>query len=235
MTESCRERAHFICTSRKVTPDMALEMTDLYWAAGFLEGEGTFTASGTTPVLHCSQVQKYPLEKLQGLFGGKIEWLFHKQGIWRWRLPCAQSAGVMMTLYTLMSPRRKFQIEQALMKFKSSGHRNTKENRVCKNGHAIVGDNVFSSSKGVVCKKCRSDRTQEYHVAWIKKFIHDAAYRESYFSARTGKTCKYGHAITPENTFVSPTCVACALCKREWGRRSAQRKRAKANMLGATL
>jgi len=47
---------------------------DIAWAAGFIEGEGTFGASkhGGIHIAVC-QIQLEPLERLQRLFGGIIK------------------------------------------------------------------------------------------------------------------------------------------------------------------
>ena len=46
-------------------------LNDLYWSAGFLEGEGAFMKNGTGGiVVTASQVQKEPLDRLYKLFGG---------------------------------------------------------------------------------------------------------------------------------------------------------------------
>src|SRR5262249_16159364 len=44
---------------------------DLRWAAGFLEGEGSFSCRSSLQVC-ATQVQTWPLERLRDLFGGAI-------------------------------------------------------------------------------------------------------------------------------------------------------------------
>lgn len=109
-----------------VSPDRA----SLTWAAGFLEGEGSFTRSGGKPGkfglgpscerITCRQIQRWPLDKLQALFGGSITLVRPKTNpisvkpIWNWNISGARARGVIYTLFTFMSPARKQQIRNAL-------------------------------------------------------------------------------------------------------------------------
>jgi hypothetical protein len=95
-------------------------MEDLFWVAGFLEGEGSFRCKPTLTVC-ASQVQLWPLEKLQSLFGGGISSNGTKRQVENghqlchmWHLSGYRAAALSMTLYSLMSPRRQQQIATAL-------------------------------------------------------------------------------------------------------------------------
>jgi len=45
----------------------------LHWAAGFLEGEGTFGFRGATATIHAAQTENpAPLGRLLALFGGSV-------------------------------------------------------------------------------------------------------------------------------------------------------------------
>lgn len=94
---------------------------DLEWAAGFLEGEGSFLYNhnrktlsngrkkdtGTQEVSATQVHTSEPLNKLQALFGGTVRGE-------DWRVTGPRARGVMMTLYPLVSSRRKEQIRRAL-------------------------------------------------------------------------------------------------------------------------
>ena len=101
--------------SEKHTPHASItpHLRDLGWAAGFLEGEGSFAKNGRSSRTEASQVQREPLERLVRYFGGMIidQPKYHQH---RWCTYGARSRGVMMTLYSLMSPRRQQQIRAAL-------------------------------------------------------------------------------------------------------------------------
>lgn len=95
---------------------------DLHWAAGFLEGEACFGSNQRTPQVQVAQVQKFPVDQLLRFFGGSLA-RYPARGrsrqLWRWSVCGARARGLMMTLYSLMSPDRQTQILAAL-KRKSS-------------------------------------------------------------------------------------------------------------------
>lgn len=96
-------------------------LPDLHWAAGFLEGEGCFTPASSTgsssDSIDAKQVQKWPLERLRELFGGRIvhrpRSRPHWSDAWVWRVHGPRARGVMLTLYGLLSPRRQERIREA--------------------------------------------------------------------------------------------------------------------------
>ena len=53
---------------------MSASREELAWAAGFIDGEGSFTShnGGTYPRLSATQAHKEPLERLQKLWGGTV-------------------------------------------------------------------------------------------------------------------------------------------------------------------
>lgn len=112
---------------RRATPTATKSPTscELHWAAGFLEGEGYCSGWSGSTYYGAGQVQREPLERLQSIFGGSLtlepERQQHPNGIrskpmYRWRVAGARARGVMMTLYSLFSPRRKSQIRRTLCK-----------------------------------------------------------------------------------------------------------------------
>lgn len=103
---------------------MDVTIRQIHWTAGFLEGDGSFlfTKKGY-PYVAAAQVQKWPLGKLQGLFGGPIsrrEAMGNSSAIHTWTLTGANAVGLMMTLYSLMSDGRKAQIKKALDVWKAN-------------------------------------------------------------------------------------------------------------------
>ena|ERR1041385_476234 len=97
---------------------------DLYWAAGFLDGEGCFTVyTDCYPRLSAGQTERWPLERLQEIFGGNIRPVKAEQNklarkdYWVWTLSGMGGRGVMMTLYCLLSPRRQDRIREVLSKW----------------------------------------------------------------------------------------------------------------------
>lgn len=113
-----------------------IAMNDLYWVAGFLEGEGCFMALNQrrkwqkvtypyyVPVIDVAQVNLEPLKKLNSLFNGGIFRLVKPVGNCQqahaWRLNGRKAIALMMTLWPLMSERRRKQIELAIERWKSN-------------------------------------------------------------------------------------------------------------------
>jgi len=113
-----------------------IDMRELYWAAGFIEGEGYFGSpiahKGTghsAPRIIVAQKDIQPLNRLSCVFGvaGKYK---TKSGVTNWTLYGNKAIGVMMTLWPLMSDRRRIQIERVIASWK--------QNRSCKERAAMV-------------------------------------------------------------------------------------------------
>src|SRR5690349_4872218 len=84
-------------------------MRDLAWAAGFIEGEGSFSNNGTVAAV---QRSPEPLEMLLALFGGSLRLERKHRGgfapttrMWIWRTNGARGRGVAMTLYPFLTTR----------------------------------------------------------------------------------------------------------------------------------
>lgn len=122
-------------------------MNHLWWAAGFIEGEGTFYFDRRAVTLRVPQVQREPLERLQALFGGDIGYRgvdrvqMGRQPIFIYRCSGARAVGVAMTLYSMMSPGRKFQIRRALAQWRVYPGRKW---TTCRKGHPYVEGSHWS-------------------------------------------------------------------------------------------
>lgn len=94
-------------------PDAAREPSavDIAWAAGFLEGEGSFTAT-SSPIVTATQVNREPLERLQEIFGGSIKYhASQAHPAYYWRACGNRARTVMDAVYELLSQRRRSQID----------------------------------------------------------------------------------------------------------------------------
>lgn len=93
---------------------------DIGWIAGFLEGEGSFLggpARGNGAQVVANQLQREPLDRLATMLGGRVvcrKKTKAKNYIHEWRVSSNRARGIMLTVYSLMSPRRKAQIRRAL-------------------------------------------------------------------------------------------------------------------------
>lgn len=145
-------------------------VTQLAWAAGFLEGEGSFGNHGGTPRVSAAQVQKEPLDRLAAMFGGHM-WLKengsgfpNSKPLWTWTLNKQRSAEVMMTLFSFMSPKRKDEIEAALKAWKAARSVRKAGGKKCLRGHSIEGDNAMHIHGRTypTCRTCKNAVRQEW-------------------------------------------------------------------------
>ena len=123
----------------------------LNWAAGFLEGEGSFrfhrnNSGGSTPEVTAVQVQREPLDRLRLSFGGNISWRSNKgRGIHTWQLCGPTAIGLMMSIYGLMSPTRKVRIREAIDAWRAAPGKGIgpKSRMHCPHGHPYDDANTI--------------------------------------------------------------------------------------------
>ncbi|MDE1840213.1 MAG: hypothetical protein KGH87_09890, partial [Thaumarchaeota archaeon] len=137
---------------------------DLYWAAGFIEGEGTFGFTHS-PRVSVGQVQREPLERLQRMFGGSIRLDGRKHPINVWGVYGSRAAGLMMTLYPLMSTRRKGRIFEVLTVWRTRFLRNGRGAH-CRRGHEWTEENTYRPPNGrrKFCRSCTEFRKKEKYA-----------------------------------------------------------------------
>lgn len=91
---------------------------DIGWAAGFIEGEGSFKKIKTTPRIEASQVNREPVLRLQRLFGGSLKHYHnHKPTwchIWHWYVNGARALECLDKIFPLLSKKRKKQARKIL-------------------------------------------------------------------------------------------------------------------------
>lgn len=139
---------------------MSISTRSLYWTAGFLEGDGHFCFSKARHLqIQATQVQRWPVDKLQGMFGGSIS--VHDpnrpnhQIVHRWTLTGTHAAGLMMMLYSLMTVARKEQIKKSLAGWKEKEIQH-KYVTHCPQGHAYTPENTYRYKNMRQCKTCRA-------------------------------------------------------------------------------
>ena len=153
-----------------------LTTATLAWTAGFLEGEGSFSfhqirtrKAGASPRVSAYQVQREPLDRIRLAFGGNIYWRPTRgaQGIHMWELNGPLAIGLMMTLYALMSPRRREQISTTIAAWRSRPgkgiHHRAKTH--CPKGHPYDAENTivrktkWGAGRGIgrQCRLCVKD------------------------------------------------------------------------------
>lgn len=135
---------------------------ELAWAAGFLEGEGSFLNYGS-PSVTAAQVHPEPIERLNRMFPGTVSQRkthgFSDKTITVWKANSGLSVEIMMTLYTLMSPKRKGEIEVCLDRWKQSRLMKRRGTGKCGRGHSLTPENVYIvQGKYQKCRACRTLR-----------------------------------------------------------------------------
>ena len=144
---------------------MSVNTLDLHWASGFLEAEGSFHFSKQKHLhVAASQVQTEPLKRLKRIFGGNIynhqkaRTPNHRDTL-QWMAVGSRAAGVCMTLYSLMSEKRKGQIKEALEGWKSTGIKPQHWTH-CKHGHEFTEASIYMWRGKRNCRICRNLNAQ---------------------------------------------------------------------------
>lgn len=103
---------------KQALPSVAAAEIDYAWAAGFLEGEGSFCGKNGTdprPRVSAGQRERDPLQRLFTLFGGAIyDSIKQERPYYTWLLRGQTGRDLMLKLLPLMSVRRQEQIRAAL-------------------------------------------------------------------------------------------------------------------------
>ena len=170
---------------------MPISQRDLGWAAGFIEGEGYFDKNYGSPAIVVGQVQREPLERLVRLFGGSIttgnKLRGHQQATLKWRRGGPSGRGIMMTMYGLMSPRRRQQIKSVLDAWRARPVDRQYRSH-CPRGHPYSGDNLEWQKKKNphrriqgcrMCRTCRLEAVARYAIVRSARGKEQRAHRRS--------------------------------------------------------
>lgn len=193
---------------------------ELYWAAGFLEGEGSFSGHTRTARVSAWQVQKEPLGRLQRMFGGTIRYIQRRNAppthsaVHTWEITGGKARGVIMTLYALMSPKRQGQMNRALFVWLTTMPAGCVKTH-CPQGHAYTAENTYVFPNGArQCRTCANlshKRTRAKTKALWQ--LEQAPVLEQQRDW-TVTHCRKGHERTPENTYQPPHGPAqCRICR----------------------
>jgi len=122
------------------------------WLAGFLDGEGCFYMNRSTARVQIAQKDPWPLLKVQQMIGGRF---YSVKGSIPGRryhalfLTGRRAIAVMMTVYSLMSPRRQAKIAEIIGTYRgilTRGKCNLKTH--CKHGHPLNPETTFLRADG---------------------------------------------------------------------------------------
>jgi hypothetical protein len=103
-------------------PSPAVDLRDLHWLAGLLEGEGTFIpgppSNPRMPVIQVEMVDADVMARVGRLLGRKVTTLRARRAEWsatyQVKVTGGPAVGWMLHLHPLMGERRQRQIERAL-------------------------------------------------------------------------------------------------------------------------
>jgi hypothetical protein len=130
----------------KPTPSIrkVISSRDIAWVAGFLEGEGCFSSNPNRRRLRitANQVDYEPLTRLLAVCGGSVIYRHRatvpgEGHIYIWEVGANRAAGIMLTIYSLMSRRRQGQIRKALEPWMALKVQNRYKTH-CKHGHEFA-------------------------------------------------------------------------------------------------
>jgi hypothetical protein len=184
-----------------------MDIKELYWLAGLIEGEGSFGKKHSRITI--PQVNYAPLERVQKTFGGKVGLSKRpKRGgrqCFIWYLGGAEARGLMMTIYPLMSPKRQAQIYRPLSFWLTESKRIL--HHLCMNGHPMTEDNTYVYPDGrKVCRIClkehwrKGEKTRRFKKHMTKEQEQQWERQKAYKAAH----CVNGHLLTPDNIYVCP-------------------------------
>ena len=96
-----------------------IDNVDLAWAAGLLEGEGTFGLQrGTYPRVSCSMTDEDVLQRLQDVLGGQLVAVGRKQEHWKaawvWAMSGDEAARMLGLIRPYMGKRRGARIDELI-------------------------------------------------------------------------------------------------------------------------
>lgn len=142
-----------------------LEVKDIYWLAGLLEGEGCFLYQDT-PRITLVMSDQDVVEEAATIMKAKVKYRLPKdknwKGMYELYLCSYRAAGWMMTLYSLLGGRRQARVRQILQKFKQS------------NVRRVWGDECLVHGKGYIrrnkktgfarCRLCSNKYAREFRV-----------------------------------------------------------------------
>ena len=154
-----------------------IDLKDIYWAAGFIDGEGWFANQKCMASMRAKQNSPELLYRLQKIFGGNVDPAYTvKSGRYKGKkiaayyLGTEKAAGALMTLYPIMSTKRQAEIRKVLQVWKSKPLRSCKVISLfgkCAKGHDWIPTNITirkESNKTIKqCRLCINENRLKYY------------------------------------------------------------------------
>ncbi len=99
-----------------------LEIKDISWLAGLIEGEGSFLTCNTSPCISLQMTDKDIIERAARLLGVTVRGPYvygSNKPTWTCRVYGQRAAGWIMTLWTFMGTRRREKMLEVLEAWKA--------------------------------------------------------------------------------------------------------------------
>lgn len=110
-----------VSSDPKLAPSLHPTLTDLAWAAGIYEGEGSTDINAAAIRVTVTQKDPWLLHRLRQFFGGSVRieqratlYRGTYRAIGRWYLRGARARGFLLTVFSWLSPRRRTQARKVL-------------------------------------------------------------------------------------------------------------------------
>lgn len=149
-----------------------IDVKDVYWSAGLMDGEGSFMLRrGLDPVVSLCMTDKDVVDRMHSIWGFGLRretgLPSGKTAFWWTVVQQEQAAGVMMTLLPLMGDRRARKIMECLAAWRSKPI--TKKRRdTCAAGHLLAGANLRVITEGKYtkrrCLECAKMRQRKHRA-----------------------------------------------------------------------
>jgi predicted outer membrane lipoprotein len=147
-----------------------MDIKELYWAAGFLEGEGTFSwrkKPNNQFAIYANQVDPESLYRLKQHWGGSIYGPLKRtnprhQPFFAWYLGGPNAAAFAMMIYSLMTGRRQEKIKFALAEWRKVPFDGRRREH-CKYGHSLADARIINGSRH--CRSCALLRNRKHRAS----------------------------------------------------------------------
>lgn len=97
----------------RLAPSESAGPHDIIWAAGIFEGEGHARRAPTTEQVIIGQKDRWLCDRLRALFGGNVHYR-PRDDAFVWIATGARARGFLMSIYQMLSPRKRAQIRETL-------------------------------------------------------------------------------------------------------------------------
>ena len=142
---------------------------DIGWLVGFIEGEGSFSHSLSTPIVSAVQVNPEPVLRLVQLFGGRITTRNTPNGkpFYRWYVSGPRAVGLIFMMWSGLSEKRRGQAQKMLALWRLA-RPSPRYRTHCLRGHSYAAVGVYRPNrrtKSGTRRRCRICEREDGRVS----------------------------------------------------------------------